>query len=867
MSNWLILFAVLLPVMTGVATLFLKRSLITPRVFLALLGPLAAFLILVTQPIVGIQDTGLVEKLGTPIAWMPTLNIEIAFLTDGLGLFFALLVSGIGCLIVLYARGYFGRDADSLFRFYPTLGFFTTAMLGVVLSDYLLMTLLFWEMTSISSFLLIGWDRYDKKAVKLAMQAFFTTGMGGMALFGGIVLFGGHTGIWRWSEFVQSYNAIDFSSAPMIWAFVLLFIGAGTKSAQWPFHYWLPGAMAAPTPVSAFLHSATMVKAGVFLVGRLFPVFGATVAADGALAQGFEFWPGLIVCFGAVTMLYGGITAVNQHDLKRIFAYTTVSQLGLLMAMYGLGGFTYAHDGHLIPTIDLDITQIANHAFYKAPLFITAGAIGHILSRNITRLNGAFWKYPAICATMLAAGYALAAGPGTVSFQAKELFLYAIYHAAKENPWLWIVMGMTVLTAVCNVAIFIRLVTTLFGLPGGMNESHAPDFHEHHHHHDHEHGFWPHLIWLPAVPLVLFQYVGGIATPVWNEVFMAFESNVFYFEKGVPTLWYVMTHPGIPLYMSLLAIGLGIVLGFSPLLRGEHKDINDYIYPSTYWTIINGGGFLFRLIQTGNLRHYTLFVLLAYLVGFFGALYYDPSMKDVFAVAYAELSSDWLANMPGILIALVVCASAILLPFTTSRFLRVLLLGTCGFSVVGMYLVYQAPDLALTQLMVEIISVILFVFVLRLLPVEKASVTKRIPLRLIFAVATGVAFTWMTLVGAVTPADERLAMVHTPEGSERQLMGQYYAEHSYSATENSLNRSGGGDNIVNVILVDFRGFDTYGEIIVLGLAGLGVWSLMPGRRRRLLALPFLKPSKKKQTSGASGAMGNVNPPVIEGGAA
>ena len=292
-NPWLLTMAVFAPVLTGAVTLCLPRpgGWTEVRTWLAALGPATAFvLVLLHLTAYGIPEAAALARTGT-IPWMPSLQINLGWIADGLGGFFALLVSGIGTLIVLYARAYFGKAPDDLYRFFPTLGLFTTAMLGIVLSDYTLLTLLFWEMTSISSFLLIGWDRYDKEAVRLAMQAFFTTGMGGMALFGGVTLFGFATspdalrgnfdlaeafasggGIWRWSEL---YAMTDLQLTTGVkWAFGLMFIGAATKSAQYPFHYWLPGAMAAPTPVSAFLHSATMVKAGVFLLGRLFPVFG-----------------------------------------------------------------------------------------------------------------------------------------------------------------------------------------------------------------------------------------------------------------------------------------------------------------------------------------------------------------------------------------------------------------------------------------------------------------------------------------------------------------------------------------------------------------------------------------------------------------
>lgn len=869
-SSWTLLWAVLAPGIAGVATLWLPKAWVTPRVWLALSGPALAFVLVLGHLGANGIDGGLVhvgdgrhdtpathetttpsdhppgqpehsghdnhaadtpEKTddhhaaptitqanahGTePIAWVPTMNLNLAFLADGLGGFFALLVSGIGTLIVLYARGYFGKTEQAqrdLFRFYPTLGFFATAMMGVVLADYTLLTLVFWELTSISSFLLIGWDRYDKKAIKLAKQAFFTTGLGGMGLLGGIALFGATTGIWRWSDMLTPGNIaqIDFASPAIVWSFVLMFIGAASKSAQWPLHYWLPGAMAAPTPVSAYLHSATMVKAGVFLVGRLFPVFAPGISPGG----GVEMWPTLVTCFGAVTMLYGGVTALNQHDLKRIFAYTTVSQLGLLMAMYGLGGFSYHH----LPTIDFDITQIANHAFYKAPLFITAGAIGHVASRSLPELFGAFHQHKAICLTMLLAGYALAAGPGTISFSAKELFLYAIVHAADEHPWLWLVMAMTIVTAACNVAIFVRLLTTLMGWRFGLKgDDGKDDDHAHHDHHPHEHGLGGALIWLPAVPLVAFQYLGGFATPLWNAVFLPFEKYAFYksFHGEVPSLLDAVLHPSLPLLFSGIAIVLGVLLGLSKLLRGQHTDVNDHLYPATEATSVGIGRGLFALLQNGNLRYYILAVLVVLSASFIAAVCHDRAMLEVVGPEAAKA----FELMPGVILGLMICVTALLLPIFTNRIIRVLLLGSCGFSVVAMYIVYQAPDLVLTQVMVEIISVLLFVLVLRLLPADPSNL-QRIGhwWRAAVGVVTGLIFGLMTLVAATSEPTARL--------------GEWFVQNSYHGeklADGTYGRGGGGFNVVNVILVDFRGFDTLGEVTVLALAALGVWSMLPGR--------------------------------------
>ncbi len=876
-----LLLAIIAPVLAGLATLLLPRAAVTARVVLAGAGPALAFVLVLwhlgahgvaghTPPpeshhasITHVADTSGTDDLASQviesslshasdagrlaappqgtavIEWVPDLDLNLAFLADGLGGFFALLVAGIGVLIVLYARGYFGGATEQaradLFRFYPTLGFFASAMLGVVLADYTLLTLVFWELTSISSFLLIGWNRYDKAALKLAKQAFFTTGLGGMFLLGGIGLLGYHTGHWRWSELLQHANDLDWSGGTLKAAFLLMFVGAASKSAQWPLHYWLPGAMAAPTPVSAYLHSATMVKAGVFLVGRMLPLF--VLPGEGV---GVDIWPGLITWIGAITMLYGGVTAVNQHDLKRIFAYTTVSQLGLLMAMYGLAGFDFDHAGHVVAAaIDLDITQIANHAFYKAPLFITAGAIGHYLSRSLPDLHGAFYKFPAICATMLLAGYALAAGPGTVSFQAKELFLYAIYHAANGRPWLWVILAMTIATAACNVAIFVRLLTTLLGLPGSMGKADHDSAHDddhghgedgHDHHHAPEPGLGGALIWLPAVPLVALQYIGGLAPGVWDRLFGRFERFGYYFDHGVPSLLYAITHPGVPLYASGVAIVLGVVLGLSKLLRGQHIDPHDAIYPGVEAASVGLGRGLFAVLQNGSLRVYLTVVLIALMTCLSAAAWHDPGM---IAPIGAEAARAFELPL-GVIVGLLIVITALLLPVFSSRIVRVLMLGSCGFTVVAMYVVYQAPDLALTQLMVEIIGVLLFVLVLRLLP-EPPQGERALPVgklwRAGLGLVVGLAFGWITLVCAHAQ----------PEA----LLGEWFSQYSYhgpamidaAGEKTGYERGGGGKNVVNVILVDFRGFDTLGEISVLGLAALGVWSMLPGRRRELCGEP------------------------------
>jgi NADH:ubiquinone oxidoreductase subunit 5 (subunit L)/multisubunit Na+/H+ antiporter MnhA subunit/multisubunit Na+/H+ antiporter MnhB subunit len=800
-APYLVLAAIGAPVLAGLATMLLPASRKLPRLVLATAGPTASVVLVAAH--LGRSGVSTADTPTGSISWVPSLNLDISFLVDGLGAFFALLIAGMGVVVVLYARAYFGHDAASLARFFPTLGFFTSAMLGVVLADHLLLTVLFWEMTSISSFLLIGWDRDDTDAGKRAMQAFFTTGLGGLALLGGVLLFGGHTGIWRWSGLIAEAATLSHDGT-VVAAFLLMFVGAATKSAQWPLHDWLPGAMKAPTPVSAYLHSATMVKAGVFLLGRMLPAFGALAP-----------WLPLLVSIGAVTMLLGAVLALHQDDLKKMFAYTTVSHLGLLVAMYGMGGASTA-DG--IRTIDWDLTQIASHALYKAPLFLAVGALAHLAgARRLSQLFG-LWHRPgagtrAAALVLLLSGYALASGPGTVSFVAKELFFAATTRASDLHPLLAVVGVMAIVAAACNVAIFVRLVTTVMGHRSGVgNDSDAPVVSLI------QPDRWASMLWAPAAALIALQYLGGLVPSLWNRTFRGIEVNVHdeAFATGLPLVWEPFLHPGIPLLMTAIAITAGVLLGFSGWMRREIVDVHARIWPATYRGILRGGHRLFHSIQTGHVRHYlaVVFSVLTLCVGW--AAWADPAMlRPPAGMALFEYPA-------GLLLGAVVCAAAIALPMVTERVVRVLVLGASGFAVVGLYLVYQAPDLALTQLMFEIISVILFLLVLRLLPRPDRRPRIRVLPRLALASVVGISIGWMTLL-AGHAADNR--------ADDAPTLGRFFEEHSLEGSELTDGRGGEGRNVVNVILVDFRGFDTLGEITVLATAALGVWSMLPGRRR------------------------------------
>lgn len=861
-ATWLLTAAIFCPLLCGLFSLIIPRPYILPRLLLILCGPVGALMMLghfTFHSGVG-GDTAFIE-------WMPLLHLNLALNPDHLGLFFAYLVSGIGVCIVLYARGYFGKNADDLFRFYPYLMIFMTALIGVALSDNYMLLMMFWEMTSISSFLLIGWERDTPLSVRNAMQAFVVTGAGGLCMLAGLIFLGVHTGQWSITGFLHAVESgqVVMSSTPITICFFLVLLGAATKSAQFPFHFWLPGAMAAPTPVSAYLHSATMVKAGVFITGRFWPIFAEHVHA----------WPLVIVPLGAFTMVYGAYVAIQKTDLKQIFAYSTVSQLGLLMCMYGLSAYEFEGKPNLI----WDVTQILNHALYKAPLFILAGAIGHVATRELPDLKGFFYRDKQariMTIFLLLAGYGLAAGPFTLSFSAKEMFFYQIYHALEEthNPMFWVLVCAGIATGMFNVAIFIRLATTLLAKPEPKHEDHHHDAHAHghggHDEHAHETGFYAALLWLPGAFIVSFQYICGIIPHAYDFLFAWLDpSRDFYagFHGHFPMTW--NAHLNMPLFMSLIAIGLGCFLGFGKFLRGTFNDPCNGLYPGFYkLTTQTVGPRAFGLVQRGHAGFYVGAVMVAMCGLFLWSIQGDFS-KLVWPDSAITESCPQL--IPGILLTVLVCMTAILLPIVMHRAARVLLLGMCGYSVAGVYYLYRAPDLALTQLSIEIVSVILFLLVLSLVPDLTPKTRKHVPARLVISLGVGLMMFWLTLssIGVDRPTMPYLNV----EGKPFADLGEYFMRNSHHGqdtvampesqvfgglvtkvidpnevhemgldhvvTEHEktgektylVHHGGGGNNIVNVILVDFRGFDTMGEITVLGLAAMGVWTLLRRKKK------------------------------------
>lgn len=728
--------------------------------------PLLTFLYLVTQlPII---SQGAVLRFAYP--WAPSLDLHLAFALDGFSLLFGLLISGIGALVLLYANGYLaGHPHLGHFTGYITL--FMMAMLGVILADNLLLLFLFWELTSISSYLLIGFKHTDDKARKAALQALLVTGSGGLALLAGLVLLGQIGGTFTLSLLLQQQELIQDHAlyTPMV---LLILLGAATKSAQFPFHFWLPNAMAAPTPVSAYLHSATMVKAGVYLIGRLAPVLG-----------GSTLWMGLVTTLGAVTLLVGAWLAWQQTDLKRILAYSTVSALGTLFLLLGLGT-AVAIKGAMV--------FLLAHALYKGALFMVAGTVDHETgTREITQLRGLRQAMPITAVAAGLAGLSMVGVPPLFGFIGKELVYETTLYAPLALSW-----ATTLLTVVALVANALTIIAAglLVVRPfwGETSDAHA-QVHE---------ASWQ--LWLGPLLLATMGLLTGVAAGMMGRGLIA--PAVAAVAGEAVTVKLALWHGINPmLLLSILTVCLGIagywwhgrLVGWAQRLQYRIPWGPAVGYAWLLNGMLRGAYWQTRFWQHGYLPRYLLLVVLTGvgLVGFTLASRVGlPNSVDFRGVRLYET----------VVVGLMVGATAIVVT-TASRLTAIVALGVVGLGMTLLFMLLSAPDLAITQFAIETLTVLLFVFILYRLPrfanYSSAGIRWRDG---IIAAGVGLLMTWLVLVVTGLPHPGHVAA--------------YFGEQSWLQAQ--------GRNVVNVILVDFRGLDTLGEIVVLTVAALGVYSLV-----------------------------------------
>jgi multicomponent Na+:H+ antiporter subunit A len=704
------------------------------------------------------------------VGWVDGLRLSVDLRLDGLALTMSLIITIVGVAVLLYAAWYFASDARDLGRLAGLLVLFGGSMLGLVQSDHVIGLYTFWELTSITSFLLIGNRHTESRARAAALHALLVTSAGGLALLGGLVVVANEAGTYRLSALLQQ-PPTDTAAVRM--GVVLILLGAFTKSAQYPFHAWLPGAMAAPTPVSAYLHSATMVKAGVFLVARLAPVFAAV-----------DLWRPLILTAGCCTMVFGGLRALRQDDLKLLLAFGTVSQLGLLMVLFGAGTPEAATAGWVL---------LVAHAAFKATLFLVVGIIDHQTStRDIRELPplGPGWRGVEI-ATVLAAA-SMAGVPFGAGFIAKEAAYGALSGA--EFGGAELVLAAVVAGSMLTVAYSIRFYRGAFVLPrrrAGREEHPVPQSPSRS------------FVAAPAILAlagVVLGVVPGIADPLATAALAGFDD-------------------ASPVRLSLWH-GFNLALGLSTLTLAGGGALalgNRWVQPRLAWggRIPSGAEVYLELLHGLGVMasRVTGFVQNGSLPVYAGVILSTAAVAAAGAMAAGRDWAGWpefggLIELP---IALALLVTALAAAIIRRRFAAALFLGATGYTMAGLFVLSGAPDLALTQAAVETLSTVVFVLVLRRLPerFERQSSPRRRIGRLAIASAVGATVFALALLAAgyrLTPpvSDEMVARA-VPDGH--------------------------GKNVVNVILVDFRGFDTMAEITVLAVASIGAVALARVGRR------------------------------------
>ncbi|MHA6325292.1 monovalent cation/H+ antiporter subunit A [Roseivivax sp. CAU 1753] len=710
------------------------------------------------------------ETIMASVPWLPTLGLNVDLWLDPLGFFFALLILGIGALIIIYGRYYLSRD-DHMGEFFTYLLLFQGAMVGIVLSDNILLLLVFWELTSLSSYLLIGYWKHLPEGRQGARMALTVTGLGGLAMIGGALILGDIAGSYRISDILQARDAIQAS--PLYTpALILILLGCFTKSAQFPFHFWLPHAMAAPTPVSAYLHSATMVKAGIFLMARLWPALSGTPE-----------WFYLVTGAGLITMCLGAVIALFKHDLKALLAFSTVSHLGLITMLLGTGTAFGALTA---------VFHILNHATFKAALFMSAGIVDHEAhTRDIRRLGGLRHLMPVTATIAIVAALSMAGIPLMNGFISKEMMLEETLNTQLFGP-VWLVPALATFGALFSAAYSFRFIGhTFLGKARDDYPSHP---------HDPNPGMW-----LPPAFLVALVIAIGVA-PFAVEPFVKFvTAAVLGNVAEVPSYHLAIWHGfKTPLYMSAVAVTGGLILlalhaplqkAWNAAPRPEAKTIFDAVIAASL-SLSRG---VTGAYHDGAFTRYAAILSLTIIAAAGHAWMTGSTSAPVTMGAWPNLAATagWL---------MLVAATVALVLTHHNRLLALILMGIVGTMVSVGFAYFSAPDLAMTQISVEVVTIILMLLALNFLP----DYTPR--------ESTAMQRVFDGAVAVLGGLGAGLLSYHLLQGQfVAPSISKYHLANSYYG--------GGGTNVVNVILVDFRGFDTFGEIIVLGIAALVIYAL------------------------------------------
>ncbi len=743
------------------------------------IGVIGALVVLLSRPrVVALAGAAIatllfvgIASLGSsgstiPFGSVSALGVTGGLRLDGLSRVFALLITGIGVLIFLYAHAYLAGDAR-LKRLVVILILFMTSMLGAVLADDVVILFVFWELTSLTSFFLVGFDHQKASARRAALQALLVTGGGGLALLAGLILVAISAGTTSLSGIIAAKDLVVVHplAAP---AMLLIVLGCFAKSAQVPFHFWLPNAMAAPTPVSAYLHSATMVKLGVYLLARLNPVY-----------QDVALWHGVLTVFGTATAVTGALLAFRETDLKRVLAYTTVAALGTLVMLIGIAPGL---------SITAAVTFLIVHAFYKAALFMVAGIVDHeVGTRDASALGGLARKMPWTAAAAVLAALSMAGLPPFVGFVAKELIYEAKLEIGTATEVL-VFAGFLVNAATVAIAVVLSW-RMFFGTYRPTNSSpHDPP-------------------WAMRVGPIVLASLGLLAGTAPATIGTLLVDPAAAAILGRPTdvelkLWHGF-NVVLALSIVTIAVGVGVYLVWERIVpRFRAVELVDRYGPSMgYENALSGviafAGRLTRLIQHGALNGYirTLFLVTA------GALFLVLMLRSGFAwpTTGAEIDVRVLAFA----ILLLGCVAVMVAP---TAFVAVLALGLVGFAMAAIFIVFGAPDVAFTQFAVETLLVVIVATALMRLPLRITDdrTTRRKLADLATALFTGLACANVLAGVLASPFDPRITL--------------WLGEQSVPAAH--------GRNVVNVILVDFRALDTLGEITVLAIAAFAVVALL-----------------------------------------
>ncbi|WP_258803855.1 Na+/H+ antiporter subunit A [Pseudarthrobacter sp. NS4] len=743
--------------------------------------PAASFAWLLFQHAPVYSGSGAVAEV---IHWVPGLRLEFAFRLDALAWVMSLLVLGVGSLVLIYCARYFKRTDQDLGGFGAQLLAFAGAMFGLVVADDLLLLFIFWELTTILSYLLIGFARTRLAARRSALQALMVTTAGGLAMLVGLIMLGHTAGTYRISSILEQAPALasGASGAMVSAAVVLILAGAITKSALVPFHFWLPGAMAAPTPVSAYLHAAAMVKAGIYLVARLAPGFSETA-----------YWQPVVLGLGLATMLVGGYRALRQTDIKLILAYGTVSQLGFLTMVVGLGTPDAALAG---------LAMLLAHGLFKATLFLVVGIIDHQSgTRDVRKLSGVFSSARALGIVAGVGAASMAGVPLLAGFVAKESVLEAFVHHAADpaaGPWGMVILAGLVLGSVLTFAYSARFMWGAFATKPGVEQTPFK-------------AIKPSFLAAPAILSLLTVAYGiwPVAVDAWIQPYAALFASTAS-DAGTPgeqaghlALWHGFT-PALGLTALTFALGAAMYFARNGVARLQAL-VPDWLDADRAYQLTIGALDDVAVWVTGRTQRGSLYYYLAVIL----SVAFVLPLAAMLAAGQPLPEGIYLVD-PGSPLQLVVGAGIVIGALAAvkanKRFLAVLMVAVSGYGIALMFALQGAPDLALTQMLVETIILVAFVLAMRSLPPELRDRTggKYRVVRVII----GLAFGTTMVFAAIFAMGARTAMPVSLEFPQLAYEG------------------GGGLNIVNVTLVDIRAWDTFGEITVLALAATGVASLI-----------------------------------------